>query len=256
MRMIDADSEPSPGLVLQSLRKYVLAPLGAAERVLERERTETTAERDAFEAFAQRLTTIDAGTGMAVEVDDDMPVPSQAPLVAGRSESTDQMQRVRVAYRETVMSVPHYEDVYGEPLVENVAAEFGSDLAAGIGPTESQTLTQPYKRTLRTGAAHAAQDRQAFVEVLDREAQSLDDARTTLTDLLAPLDSTTISECRRGSFTDRLDQVAQDRQETLRTRRSLSRLDGHSLCGYLYQDHSWTYPVLTAVTRLHDAVVL
>jgi len=246
--MTCADSELSPDLVLQSLHQYVRAPLGTAERVLERERTETTAERDAFEAFSERLSTIEA----AIETVG----PSQAPLVAGRSGAADQLQRVRAAYRETVMSVPHYDDVYGESLLENVTAEFGSDLAAGIGPAESQTLTQPHKTTLRTAAAQAVQDREAFVEALDRETQSLADARTALGELLTPLNTTTIPECHRAAFTDQLDLIAQDRQETLGTRRSLSRLDGHSLCAYLYQDHSWTYPALTAATRLRDTVVL
>jgi hypothetical protein len=245
---MDVDSEASPDLVLQSLCQHVRAPLATAKQVLECERKETTAERDAFEAFSQRLSTIDACPETVG--------PSQAPLVAGRSGAGDQLQCVRAAYRETVMSVPHYDDMYGESMVENVAAEFGSDLAAGIGPAESQTLTQPYKTTLRTAAVQAVQDRVAFIEALDRETQSLADARTALSELLTPLNTTTIPECHRAAFTDQLDCIAYDRQETLRTRRSLLRLDGHSLCGYLYQGQSWMYPVLTAATRLRDTVVL
>lgn len=37
------------------------------------------------------------------------------------------MADVQKAYRETILVVPHYEEEYAEPLVENMAQEFGVD---------------------------------------------------------------------------------------------------------------------------------
>lgn len=173
-----------------------------------------------------------------------------------RKPAPVQMERVRAAYRKTVMSVTHYDDVYGESLVENVAAEFGPDLAEGLRKDGSIPLTRSYKNALRTAAAEAVQERRVFIDVLDRESQSIERARTELTDLIAELDTTILPEWYRETFETRLDRVAQERQETLRTRRSLPRIENHALTAYLNHEEPWTYPVLTAVTRVRETVVL
>jgi len=179
-----------------------------------------------------------------------------ATAAAGRPAAADQMQRVRAAYRETVMSVPHYGEVYGEPLATNVAAEFGRDLAAGVRADGPMPLTQPCKNALRAAAAQAARERRTFLDVLDREAESVTSASAELTEILDNLDTTAVPEWHREAFADRLDRIAHDRQELIRAPRPLPSDDGHSLCDYLYRDEPWTYPVLTAVTRLREAVVL
>lgn len=246
--MADTDPGPPPSLFLQALCHHVRTPLATADRVLERERRETTAERDAFEAFTERLATIEAGSATTVH--------SHATAAAGRPAAADQMQRVRVAYRETVMSVPHYGEVYGESLAANVAAEFGRDLATGVRADEPIPLTQPCKNALRAAAAQATRERRTFLALLDREAESVTSASGELTEMLDNLDTTAVPEWHREAFADRLDRIAHDRQELIRTPRSLPNDDGHSLCDYLYRNEPWTYPVLTAVTRLREAVVL
>lgn len=245
--MTDTDHKPPPRLFLQALRQHVRAPLDTADQIVEREHTETTAERDAFETFAKRITTIDTGRATTN--------PGHA-TAARRTATADQMDRVRTAYRETVMRVPHYDAVYGESLADNVAAEFREDLAADLRADSPMSLTPPYKNALRAAAMQTVQERQAFLDALDREAQAITTARTELTDLLTSIDTTAIPDWHRQTFTDRLDPIAHDRQDNLGTRPALPRHDGHSLCEYLYQTEPWTYPVLTAVTRLREAVVL
>lgn len=166
------------------------------------------------------------------------------------------MERVRTAYRETVMSVAHYDEVYAESLVENLAVEFGRDLAEGVGPETSVPLTQPLLTALRRGARQAVQDRQTFITALDREAQSLEQTHSDLNALLAQVDSISIPSRYRDPFVDQLDGVAQERQEAIRSRQAVPCLDEHTLCAYLYRDKPWTYPGLTAVTRLREAVAL
>lgn len=231
---------------LQVLCRHVRDPLSTAERVVERERTEATAERDAFETFADRLAAIEAASSTTI--------PGQTATMAGQMAGSGQIERVRTAYRETVMDVPHYDEVYGEPLIENLTAEFGPDIAAGVRVDDRTSFTRPYKTALRTAATRAARERQSLVTTLDRERQSITRAHTDITDLLATVETTPLPERSREDFSDRLDRIARERQETLRARQSLPHLDGHSLCEYLYQREPWTYPVLTAVTRLREAV--
>lgn len=244
----DHDHDRHATQFLRALRQHVLGPLATAERTLTAERTEVTAERDGFEAFAERLATIDPVSTP--------PVSGPSPPMGGRDATVDRLDRVRTAYRETVMSVSHYDDVYGESLVEHVAAECGEDLAAGLRPETSVSFTSAYKIGLRSAAAHAAQERRLYLETLDRETTSIETARSELTELVDQLDTTTVPEWHRGQFSARLETVAQDRQETIRTRRTGQFLEGHALCQYLYQDTSWTYPVLTAVARIREAMSL
>lgn len=243
--MADADHATR---VLRILRQHVLDPLATAECILEHEHTEVTVERDAFVQFTERLATIDPVTTH--------PGKNQARPVGSRDPSADRLERVRAAYRETVMSVSHYDGVYGESLVEHVTGECGRDLAAGLHAETSVSFTPAYKTGLRTAAAKAAQERNVFLDTLDREAASLATARSDLTELLAQLDTTTVPEWHREPFAAQLERVVQDRQETIQTRQTMPRLENHALCEYLYQDPPWTFPVLTAVTRVREAVAL
>lgn len=244
--MADTDHEPHVPQFLEALRQHVFTPLETATRAVEREQTEVTAELDAFETFAARLAMIEPVTQKSEQ--------GQQRMVACGGPSADRMEQVRIAYRETVMSVPHYDEVYGESLVDNVAAEYGSDLAAGIHAETSMAFHPSYKTALQTATAQAKQERRTFLDTLDRERRSVETARTDLTELIAQLDTTTLPEWYRETFADRLDRIVRARQETIQTRRTVPRLQNHALCEYLYQTNSWTYPVLTAVTRTREAV--
>lgn len=231
---------------LQALREYVVAPLVMATQIVEDERTEATAEQDAFEAFGERLAAIEPVTQHAGRK---FPIGG-----ADYNASGKQRERVRVAFRETVMSVSHYDEVYGESIIEHVAAECGRDLAAVVNPEQPVPLTPPAKHALQTAATRAVQERQRLVEAFDREARSIESAQTELTELLDQRATTPPPAWDRETVADQLDRVAQARQETIRTRRTVPRLEEHAVCEYLYQDTPWTYPVLTAVTRVREAI--
>lgn len=143
--MADVDREPHPMQFLDTLRQHVLRPIITAERIVSRERTEVTAERDAFASFADRVTSLD-------------PVPWRQEerlqrVLVNADPPNEKLERVRTAYRETVMSVDHYDTVYGEPMSEHVAAECGPDLAAGICAERTAAFTPAYKTAIQTAAA-------------------------------------------------------------------------------------------------------
>lgn len=231
---------------LQALRQHVVAPLAMATKIVEDERAEATAEQDAFEAFGERFAAIEPVSQHAGRK---FPIGG-----ADHNSPGKQKERVRVAFRETVMSVSHYDEVYGESLIKHVAAECGRELAAVVNPEQAVPLTPPAKHALQVAATRAVQDRQRLVESFDREVRSIESAQTELTELLDQRATTPISAWDRETVADQLDRVAQARQETIRTRRTVPRLEGHAVCEYLYQDSPWTYPVLTAVTRVRAAI--
>lgn len=244
--MSNTSSERNPQYFVHSLQQYVLAPLSASMRLVDRERTEVNVEQEAFEEFRERLAGIDPA-----------PIPpDRATQIAGHASMTDRVDRVRTAYRETILSMPHYDDAYDEPLVEHLANEFGAAVADGIRPGSSVSFTAPYKNALEAKTTRAIRRREDFLETLDGEARSLEAARTDLSDVFAALDTTIIPEWHCESFTERLDTVAERRQQTIQERDSIPCFDEHSLCAYLYEEEPWTYPVLTAVARTREAVSL
>lgn len=246
--MADAESDPHATQFLRALRQHALGPLATAERILATQRAEMRAERDAFEAFAERLETIDPVA--------DRPVPNTSRSLGSGNPSADRIERVRTAFRGTVMSVAHYDDVYGESLDEHVAAEYGADLATGVQPASSVSFTPRYRTTLQTATDQSVRERQLFLDTLDREVTSIETARSELGELLGQLDTTTVPDWYRETFAAELDHLVYDRQETIRTHKTGSYLGDHALCEYLYEDQPWTYPVLTAVVRVREAIEL
>lgn len=244
--MSDTSSERSPQYFVDSLQQYVLAPLSAATHLVNQERKEVNVEQEAFEKFRERLEGIDPAPTP----------PDRAIRITGRTSTTNRVNRVRTAYRETVLSIPHYDDAYGESLVEHFANEFGAAVAVNIRPESSVSFTLPYKNTLEARATQAIRKREEFVRILETEIQSLESARADLLEVSAALDTTIIPEWHHESFTEQLDTVAERRQQTIQERGSLPKIDHHSLCAYLYEDKPWTYPVLTAVARTREVVSL
>jgi len=232
--------------VAASLRDHVSGPVSTAEAVVAREYEEVDVERRAFQEFEGRVAGIDT-VSMSRST-----LASQRPgLVQARPRSAE---RVRSAFRETVMSVDHYDEVYGESLDEHFAAELSPDLLAGLQQDAGSQFTDLYKRTLLGAVGTAIEQRETFCDILDNESASLERSGAALDAIVDELDGTRVPPQARTEFTEALDDVARRRQETFAGRTSSPRTDGHDLCSYLYEDCEWTYPVLTAVTRLRGTV--
>lgn len=229
---------------LQSLRCHVLSPPTTALKTVRRERDEIRAERRAFESFAERVD----------DVPCDAPAPDVPTMVVDNGSGA--IERVRTAYRETVMDTDHYEDVYDNTLRADIASEFGPGVAAALCSDTPVQFTGRLQQFLLAAVEESVTERETVLERLDDEDASLTAAKDELVDIVDNLDGTQIPQWYANTFTERLDRLAADRQETLRSHRSLGRLDGHSLCEHLYADEPWTYPVLTAVGRVREAVVL
>jgi hypothetical protein len=240
------------------MNRHVLAPLGTALDRVAAERREVDAERDAFAAFAAR---VDARSPRSRPTVTTAPDPRASVRTAGiaTDAAATPTARLRAAYRETVMSVDHYDAVYDESLAVNVANELGADIATAL--CEDAPFTPTFKRTLYETATTARAERERFVEVLDRERRSLADARSDLEDVVTAMRRHDESRNRSDDSADappslaelacRCERVGRERQRVVQRQLRFARV-GDDLYDYLYGDRSWTYPVLSVVATLGE----
>jgi hypothetical protein len=245
----------------------VAQQMEAAETTLDDERECLEDERAAFSQFRKRIANIDVSSSVSPTTT--TKIKNAIMGTAEPTTSSSQLEQVQDAYRETAMSVPHYEDDYDQSLPEDLAAEFGPELANTLATTD--TLTPPLHETLLTASQQATESRAAVLDALDREAESLQHARDTLEELTTtlaelnqqPITAWTTNEIvatheRLAEFETQCDQLAADRQAELRSQRIRDpKHTDEEFNEYLYESLSVTYPVLADLTEftslLHTA---
>lgn len=214
--------------------------------IVQEERERTAAEEAAFENFSERVVALNT-----TEVKPATPTAGTT-LTSPETETAAQLEDVRAAYRNTVMTVPHYEEEYDEPLTENMAAELGTDLA---GFVHGDDILTPNLQQALIRASHAAkQERASFRKSLDRERDTLTDARRRLRDVSesterlattpldrCPFDKLLRVEHRLQNLKSDCEEILQDRQRDLQKRSYHNDLQ---LQAYLYPSQPWTFPVL------------
>jgi hypothetical protein len=228
------------------------ARIDAALDAVAEERATVRDEYEALGAFDGRvaeLPTVTVSTG--------------PPLVTDPQPSGPSLERVRTAYAETVMSTPHYETEYGDTVAESLAAEFGDGLAAALlGGT---ALTPELRDAVRAATDAARREREEFLDVLDREADSLSTAADDIADVTAAFESLDGEPAPAPSFDDlharwstirelqaRVDGIGMRRQETIRGHRTHLPGVPTDLCEYLYFDLSASYPALASLADLGE----
>jgi len=224
-----------------------MAPVNRALDRLETERTEINHECEALQRFADRVR----------EIDLNQPASASAgvPSLSSESHSTDAMEPVRAAYRETVMAVPHYEEVYEESLPRNLATELGPDLTTAVCSGHDVSVTPHLREAIAEAAERAASRRATFLGTLDTERESLRHARRSLNQIKCAIQSRLDGDEASLSVAevfDRLEGVTTKRQRLLHERTLPSHIEVHGLCSYLYDQMQWTYPVLAVAATLRD----
>ena len=142
---------------------------------LESEQRAVTAEIEALDAFVGRV--------------EGVPARNHAPV--GGIHGTDHgsgrsgLKRVRQAYEETVMSVPHYDTDYGDTYRESVVAEFGPEVGTAL--TDGPGFQAHLKRATIGKARSCRADREQFLEVLAIESESIADVEEEIRDNRAEL---------------------------------------------------------------------
>jgi hypothetical protein len=167
------------------------------------ERERLGIERDAFARFARQVADIEVPeTSATVSTTGGI-------ATAVTTAPDDRLRRVQEAYRETVMAVAHFESDYGEPLGDNMAAEFGEDVAVAV--VDGGRLTPQLKSALVQGSREAQRSRANLLSTLEAEAESLDRARTAIEEV----DGEREAIAGRTSFADRSFEALEDDWERL-----------------------------------------
>ncbi|WP_058996330.1 hypothetical protein [Haloarcula sp. CBA1127] len=226
---------------LHTWRDHILEPVETALTVLDREHTELAAEQDGLEDFLQRLRAVDPAEQ-----------PSSPVGARSRQSASDPVEALRDAYADTMLAVDHYESVYDESLIENVAIEFGPDYAALFHPETNVGFSPPLKRSLVAAAEQAIDERTSLDRAVKIEQESMQEYRGSLQEIIETLDSTVVPEWYRETFQSDVTALLQQRQDQLHS--SVHRFETHEFCTYMYEEQLWTYPVLTSLARLQESV--
>ncbi|TKX55772.1 hypothetical protein EXE42_01885 [Halorubrum sp. SP3] len=202
-----------PGVVTAVALAGVLALLAFAyvrdaEAACRRERRRVLDERDAFEAFADRVAEMDT-VSVATE-----PGPTGVPAGALRGLGSARngsppgggpgggrdatLRRVMAAYEDTVLSLPHYRTEYDETAAESLAAELGPDTATALATDGG--LSSGAQSALVDRSRRAVDARDRLADAIEEETDELADRETTLSSI----------DRRRGRLIDHLDGVRSD----------------------------------------------
>lgn len=236
---------------------FVPQGIRAARSVLATERRRVVAEKDAFEAFRRRVESIvtrpSAPSGPAA-------VSTRQGGVLAAQQSEGSLSDLRSAYRETVMSVDHYEEDYGEPLAQHLATEFGRDVATAV--TAGDGVSPGLQSALVAGVRDARASRDVLLDTIDDEDDRLSDAVTGLRTIESARSELANDPFRRVEFDDltdrwttlrsldgRLDELLAD-QQARRRELSTSETNRNAFYEYVYQDLDTDYPVLVDGVRL------
>lgn len=227
-----------------------------ALEVIDNEYTEVEAEREAFLAFANRVQSIPA----TISNTENRVMSGVVTHRTGSDTTVD--QRVREAYRQTVVDVPHYDDVYGESVVENFAAEFGTDRAEAVF---SGQWTQSIKESLLAGIREAVIYREVFLNALNEEADDLKSVQAELEEMRTELSEIPQETLNEQSFTDlhmtwqrlhtlgkQCDEMAEERQDKITEYAAghTRRTEGEAFLNYLYSSIDTRHPILSAITTV------
>lgn len=236
-----------------------LVHVGAARSLLEEERAQLRAEIEAFGAFQRRIAEMDAAGGGRRE--------HGATTVFDATASGVPPEEIERAYRETVMSVPHYETGYDEHLARNMAVEFGDDVANAV--VDGADLAPYLKGTLLERSRAARSRRSELLEQLDEEAGALARVEPELTRIersTARLEGASLAEYSFDQLAaewylleDRerdCRSIVADRQRVIQDRRYGDgvRSDVPDFEAYLYGGLDVRYPVLAETTGLLERV--
>jgi hypothetical protein len=166
------------------------------------------------------------------------------------------------------MSVPHYEAEYDDTYERSVAEEFGPELAYALTRTDS--FHEAYKRSLLSAVETAVQEREAFLDAVESEVESVERAGSRLDpirseieavdDELGEADAASVGfgaldacRTRTEALVEDCDRIAARRQRVLADHeRRLAIGDEIDFATYCYQDLDVSYPVLAAVGTVGD----
>lgn len=244
-----------------------------ASRTCQREQRRVLDERDAFVEFADRVESLEPVSAESSAAFASGSSPGLNRTIGFGNTADVTLRRVLSIYRDTVMSVPHYEADYDETVAESISTELGSDTAISLAT--NGTLSQPAQHALVEHSREAAEARDSLADAIETEIDALSDIDTELTaidrrrrQLVEHLTEVNINKI--GAAIDiwkQLDDleaetqtVATERQQSLqeppmRMDPAISDGDEMTFYDYLYGNTEGPrHPVLTQITDLISSI--
>lgn len=238
---------------------FALLYLKKAQTTCTTEIERVRSERDAFEQFARHVAELDPNQSPAAGT------ATGGPTIAATSNAGDGIREVRRLFSDTVMSVDHYDDEYGESLETHVAVELGDQVRSVIS-TDGQ-LTPNQQRAIVTNATEARKRRTLLADAIDTEHERLVEAEELLRDADDTVQTDRSTPVLERGFDDlaagyqRLDERETDvealverRQERIHSGVAVpgQRWDGMEFCRYLYGSLPVQNPVLASAATVLD----
>lgn len=233
------------------------APISTAISRVETEQSRLSDEKTAFKRFGKKIE----------DITPDPIIPTDDIIGYEQQTATKTLLRVREAYSETVMNVPHYEEDYDDSYQESITEEFGSEL--GVLLTQSDQFTPATRSALLSEIDEAIEQRKKFKKVVEREIHSLRSAASEIRSINNPLNNLSKTDFDSATFgaldaylhqTDVLnancDEIARNRQHDLADieRSWQSPASSSDLPTYFYQSLPVTYPILAELGKIGDTV--
>lgn len=235
--------------------------LESAQETVRRECQQIERECLAFQRFRQRVHDFETAT------------PQIGPLSVGMHQGFTCSQRsvrdrVEPWYRETVMAVDHYDDVYEDSFTTSFSAEFGTDVLHMI--SDASTFSSGIEGRLLNVAQQCIDSRQRFVDMLEDESATLSDAESNVRKIQHTIDKIDDEDGRclstahvtsrfeaLQSLNDECEEWLQRRQDQIRGRRfdrSSGASGGTDLCSYLYESLNVNHPILATFVDVMEII--
>lgn len=238
------------------------------------ERDRVVTEREAFQAFLDRVRAIDpVDTESSTTTLTDLSGTSHTTL-ANTDPGDATLKHVLSAYKETVRSLPHYREGYDETLAESLAAELGQDIVTALAT--NKVLVPAIQRAVVERSQQAIESRTALSEAITTEIDALTTAQADLNaietrrrKLRAHLDTVEKNRseaafdvlCTLHALEADVDEIAQQRQETLQNAPigqstiQAVPIDDTDFHEYLHGvEGTPRYPVLSAAAELGSEI--
>lgn len=228
--------------------------ISSAIDVLTIEYTQITEEIQAFEQFREKVSNTSTNIESKNSINN---------FRCQQKSTVEGTSKVRTAYRDTIMSVPHYEKEYGDTYLSSVSEELGPDLAIAI--TESSELTPISKSALINQIDNTIEGRKQLRKTVQSEQDSIESGYNDLYNIGEFIhqypenkifrlnnDQKTKFEAKLSNNIDDLDKISINRQQEInKIQKSAQTNQSHSdLYSYFYQSMSTNYPVLETIGKL------
>jgi len=225
--------------------------ISAATDILTTELEQITDEIEAFERFDKKVSKIETD-----------PDPIGSPHGVGYQQISleNGCSKVRAAYKETVMSIPHYEDEYGDTYPSSVKEEFGTDIAVAL--TQSSNFTLISKSALVDSIQSAIDERKKLRDVVLLEKKSITTLRDDLRNINKNINKISDAKFSHLDFValdayrtqikqlfDKCDKILLKYQNRIREIQKIINTNAPrlSIHKYFYQSLSTDYPILSRI---------